>query len=69
MCFVPGHPRAAGWVVGHLRRPNRAEEGQLPLLAPYQPEDSYLPEGIVPAPRVAPDDSSPVPIGPTPRSR
>ncbi|GAA1290056.1 hypothetical protein GCM10009609_67240 [Pseudonocardia aurantiaca] len=32
--FVHGHPRAAGWVKGHLRKPTRAEEGQLPLLMP-----------------------------------
>ena len=32
--FVHGHPRAAGWVKGHLRRPTRAGEGQLPLLVP-----------------------------------
>lgn len=30
--FVRGHPRRAGWVVAHLRRPNRPAPGQLPLL-------------------------------------
>jgi hypothetical protein len=30
--FVHGHPRRTGWVVGHVRRPNRAAPGQLPLL-------------------------------------
>jgi hypothetical protein len=26
--FVHGHPRAAGWVVAHVRRPNHPEAGQ-----------------------------------------
>jgi hypothetical protein len=30
--FVHGHPRRTGWVVAHVRRPNRAQAGQLPLL-------------------------------------
>jgi hypothetical protein len=30
--FVHGHPRHTGWVVAHVRRPNRAAPGQLPLL-------------------------------------
>ena len=30
--FVHGHPRSNGWVVAHVRRPNRAGAGQLPLL-------------------------------------
>lgn len=30
--FVHGHPRRTGWVVGHVRRPNRPAPGQLPLL-------------------------------------
>jgi hypothetical protein len=30
--FVHGHPRRTGWVVAHVRRPNRAVPGQLPLL-------------------------------------
>ncbi len=32
MSFVRGHPRRSGWVVAHVRRPNHAEPGQLPLL-------------------------------------
>ena len=32
MSFVHGHARAAGWVVAHVRRPNRPEAGQLSLL-------------------------------------
>ncbi|TQM38403.1 hypothetical protein FB388_5636 [Pseudonocardia cypriaca] len=32
--FVHGHPRRTGWVMGHVRRPNRAAPGQLPLLLP-----------------------------------
>ncbi|HZG90314.1 MAG TPA: hypothetical protein VEZ42_08880 [Pseudonocardia sp.] len=31
MSFVRGHPRDTGWVVGHLRAPTGAEDGQLPL--------------------------------------
>ncbi len=30
--FVHGHPRRGGWVMAHVRRPNRAAPGQLPLL-------------------------------------
>ncbi len=37
MAFVHGHARATGWVVAHRRRPNDAEEGQLPLLAVEEP--------------------------------
>lgn len=33
MAFVHGHGRATGWVVAHVRRPNRAEGDQLSLLA------------------------------------
>jgi hypothetical protein len=40
MAFVHGHARDTGWVVAHLRRPNRAEEGQIPLvLALPKPRD------------------------------
>jgi hypothetical protein len=35
--FVHGHPRRTGWVVGHVRRPNRAGQGQLPLLVVVPP--------------------------------
>jgi hypothetical protein len=45
--FVHGHARAAGWVVTHVRRPNRPEAGQLPLLT-----EAVLTEGAVPASRL-----------------
>lgn len=41
MSFVHGHARESGWVMAHRRRPNEAEEGQLPL----------IPEPVVPDPR------------------
>jgi hypothetical protein len=40
--FVHGHPRAAGWVVAHVRRPNLPEAGQLPLL-PATPDPQRHP--------------------------
>jgi hypothetical protein len=43
MSFVQGHARAAGWVVAHVRRPNRPEAGQLSLLP-----EPVLTEGAVP---------------------
>lgn len=46
MSFVHGHPRRSGWVVAHVRRPNRAEQGQLPLLL------------VVPLPRPPADGGS-----------
>jgi len=50
--FVHGHARATGWVVAHVRRPTRAEDGQLPLLAvvplprPAEPEEPPEPESV-----------------------
>ncbi len=46
MTFVHGHARDTGWVMAHRRRPNDAEEGQLPLL----PAQDAV---VVPAPRVS----------------
>jgi hypothetical protein len=34
MPFVHGHARALGWVVAHVRRPNRPAAGQLSLAEP-----------------------------------
>ena len=39
MAFVHGHPRDLGWVKAHRRRPNRAEDGQLPLIAESSGDD------------------------------
>lgn len=44
MSFVHGHPRDTGWVVAHRRRPNHAEDGQLPLLAVAVPDDVVAPD-------------------------
>lgn len=50
MAFVHGYPRDLGWVKAHRRRPNRAESGQLPLIAPVPtggaeaPPDAVEPE-------------------------
>jgi len=46
LSFVHGHARETGWVMAHRRRPNEAEEGQLPL----------IPEPVVPDPREPVDD-------------
>ena len=46
MTFVHGHARDTGWVVAHRRRPNLAEDGQLPLTDVDQ---------VVPRPRDAPE--------------
>jgi len=59
--FVHGHPRRAGWVVGHVRRPNRAGRDQLPLLLvvplPRPPADAgtsgQAPRSAMPAGRSA----------------
>jgi hypothetical protein len=48
--FVQGHARRTGWVVAHVRRPNRAEDGQLPLLA------------VLPLPRFHEPDEEPEPL-------
>ena len=45
MAFVPGYPRDLGWVKAHRRRPNRAEDGQLPLLGVTRPEDPAVGDG------------------------
>lgn len=45
MTFVHGHPRDAGWVKSHFRRPRRAGQEQLDLDG-----------AAVPAPRGAPED-------------
>jgi hypothetical protein len=37
MAFVRGHARATGWVMAHVRAPNRAGEGQLALLPAVLP--------------------------------
>lgn len=39
MTYVHGHPRDAGWVVAHYRRPQAPEGGQLalPLPEPREP--------------------------------
>jgi len=37
MAFVHGHARATGWVMAHVRAPNRAGEGQLALLPALLP--------------------------------
>jgi hypothetical protein len=39
VAFVHGHPRDLGWVKAHRRRPNRAEDGQLPLIAESNGDD------------------------------
>ncbi|HET6259773.1 MAG TPA: hypothetical protein VFE39_14085 [Pseudonocardia sp.] len=52
MSFVHGHARDTGWVVAHVRRPTRAEDGQLPLLAvvplprPAEPDEPEEPESV-----------------------
>jgi hypothetical protein len=46
MTFVHGHARDTGWVVAHRRKPNRAEDGQLPLTDLEQ---------VIPRPRDPPD--------------
>lgn len=51
MSFVHGHARNVGWVMAHRRRPNDAEDGQLPLLAVARPDDA------VPEPRTPPDNA------------
>jgi hypothetical protein len=53
--FVHGHARATGWVVAHVRRPTRAEEGQLPLSEPDAAADQVDQSGPgVPDPGPAP---------------
>lgn len=47
MSFVHGHARETGWVVAHVRRPSRAQDGQLPLLAVPLPAPG--PDGAGPA--------------------
>jgi len=37
MAFVHGHARATGWVMAHVRAPNRAGDGQLALLPALVP--------------------------------
>lgn len=51
MSFVHGHARETGWVMAHVRRPSRAQDGQLPLLA-------------VPLPAPGPDGAGPADDGP-----
>jgi hypothetical protein len=57
MTYVHGHPRDDGWVVGHVRRPNRAEGEQLPLLAVEITDDEPAGDAApaVPAPRSSPE--------------
>lgn len=43
MPFVHGHARDVGWVMAHRRRPNHAEDGQLPL-PEVNPPDDAIPE-------------------------
>jgi hypothetical protein len=43
--FVHGHPRRTGWVVAHVRRPSRAEPGQLPLLLVVPPPRGPVEDG------------------------
>lgn len=57
MCYVHGHARAVGWVVSHVRRPHRPEEGQLPLLL-AGPCEAVV---AVPSPRLSPEARRVVP--------
>lgn len=60
MSFVHGHARDTGWVVAHRRRPNEAEEGQLPLLAVGPAAEVDEPERVaVPRPRDSPESAQP----------
>jgi hypothetical protein len=43
VAFVHGYPRDLGWVKAHRRRPNRPEDGQLPLLAVGDPDQDGAP--------------------------
>lgn len=56
MPFVHGHPRDTGWVVAHRRRPNDAEDGQLPLIVPPEyPDRGSAPDAPPDPPPVAPE--------------
>jgi len=57
MAFVHGHPRDLGWVKAHWRRPNQAEDGQLPLLAVADRQDGE--EESVELPALPPTECEP----------
>lgn len=58
--FVHGHGRATGWVVAHVRPPNRAAAGQLPLLAEPAPAGDGEPEQLDRGPGETDPEQAPI---------